>query len=454
MKRILFFLCLFLLVLTGGDRYLHAVSTGQREESSEELFVRSAGYQALKEKKYEAALAEIKKLMSLRAKDPYLLKMKGVLLARMGREEEGISLLKKSLEINPLDRQARLYLAESLMKKQKNGEAKSQLRFIIEDPDDLGYYEDKAQRALSVIEGKPLAKPEKKGKRWKIFGTYGYEYDDNVALQSTVPGFKVHGDRNADRFSLKNGLSYDYVQDSSKKLGVSYTFSQSLHTDSLQQFNFRNHSLQHYATFFTQFYGRPVSLGLKYSFAHGTLQNTTFSSSNSLLPWVSYEPIDNVVVSTYNNFSVINYRNKGFSNDISSRDGLYNTVGTMVTLLFLKRKGSLSSSYEFGYNQTEGDNFDAQVHGTRTILRTPLIEKLKGEASFSVVDDNHYNFASLPHREDLHYTLGAKLIRPLGKYLEVRLLYTFAKVNNTHAGALGHFQYSRHIVGGEVSFNY
>lgn len=454
MKRSVFFLGLVLSILVSGNYSSHAASAGQREESSEELFLRSPGYQALKEKKYETALTEIEKLMSLKAKDPYLLKMKGILFARMGREDEGIDILKKSLKLDPRDQQARLYLAESYLKKKNAEEAKSHLRFVIDNPDELGYYEDKAQRTLAVVEAKPAAEPSEEIKRWKIFGTYGYEYDDNVALQSTVTGSKTREDRNADRLSLKNGVSYDYVRDQNKKLGISYTFSQSFHTDSVTKFNFRNHLIQHYGSYSTHIFGRPMTLGLRYSFAHGTLQSSTFSSSNSVLPWIAYEPIDNVVLSTYNNFSATNFRSKGFDEGISSRNGFYNTTGVMATLLFLKRKGSLSTSYEFGYNQTKGDNFDARVHGTRTVLKTPLVENVKGEASFSFVDDNHYNFASLPHREDLHFTLGAKLIRPIAKYLELRALYSFAKVKNTHAGVLGHFQYSRHIVGGEIAFSY
>ena len=446
-------LCLVLLLIFPSS-FGFSVPSAAKTETSEELFLRSGGAQMLKEKKYEAALSEVEKLVVLRNNDPYLLKMKGILLIRLGREAEGRGLLKKSLKLNPLDRQARLSLAESYLKEGDKGEAKTHLRFIIDNPDEIGYYEDKAQRALGVIEGEVEPRPKKEEKRWKIFGTYGYEYDDNVALQSTIRGSKVRGDRNADRFTIKNGLSYDYFRSQAARLGVSYAFSQSLHTDSLEQFNFRNHSLQHYATYFTEFLGRLLTLGFKYTFAHGTLQNTTFSSSNSFLPWLSYELTDHIMLSLYDNMSGINFRDKGFNESVSSRDGFYNTVGVMNTLFFFKRKGSLSFSYEFGYNQTEGDSFDAQIHAARTVLRSPLVEKIKGEASFSVVDDDHYNFASIPKREDVTFILGAKLIRPITKYIELRALYSFTKVKNTHAGVLGHFQYSRHIVGGEVSFSY
>ncbi len=440
------FLCLYPLAFSA--------STPEKQETSEELFLRSPGYQALKENNYRIALSEVEKLMTLRKNDPYLFKMKGVLLVRLNRKSEGVKFLKKTLELNPMDRQARLELAQRYLNDQKEEEARANLRFIIDNPDEHGYYEDRAQRALAVIEGHRVQKPTKEEKRWKVTGTYGTEYDDNVSLKSTVRGFKIPGDRNAIRFNIKDGISYDYFRDQTKRLGVAYNFSQSFHSDSLDEFNFRNHSVQHYGTYFTEILDKPTTFGLKYTFAHGTLNSKTFSSSNTLLPWVAFELVDNVLISFYDNVSFINFRDKGFDKGISSRDGVYNTAGIMPTFLFSKKKRSLSISYEFGYNQTEGDNFDARAHAARATLRSPLFEKVKGETFFSFVDDNYYNFASLPHREDLRFDLGAKLIRPITKYFEVRAFYNFTKVKNTHAGALGQYQYSRNIVGGEVSFTY
>ena len=451
-----FFIALFCvsLLFLCRNNLLFSTQAPEKQETSEEIFLRSPGYQALQGKNYKEALLEIEKLIETRKNDPYLLKMKGTLLLRLNQKSEGRKFLKKVLELNPMDRQARLELAQAYVDDQKKEEARANLRFIIDNPDERGYYEDRAQRALAVIESRRVSKPTKEEKRWKVTGTYGLEYDDNVSLKSAVRGFKIVGDRNAIRFNIKNGFSYDYFRDQTKRLGVAYNFSQSFHTDSLDEFNFRNHSVQHYATYFTQVLDRPTTLGFKYTFAHGTLDSKTFSSSNTFLPWISSEVVDNVVLSLYDNISVVNFRDKGFSNGVSSRDGLYNTTGVMTTFLFSKRKRSLSCSYEFGFNQTEGDNFDARAHAARTTFRTPLIEKVKGEASFSFVDDNHYNFASLPHREDLHFDLGAQLIRPITKWLEIRAYYYFTKVKNTHAGVLGQYQYSRNIVGGEVSFAY
>ena len=451
MKKII--LTILLLCVSIAIFEAHAAQPPAREKTSEELFLSSPGGQALKEKKFKAALQKIDSLMAVRKNDPYLYKMKGIILVRMGKDSKGEKFLKESLKLNPLDRQSRYYLAQLQYRQRDQSKAEEQLRFIVENPDELGYYEDKAQRALGVIETARLPEP-KKEKPWKIYGTFGTEYDDNVALQSTAKGFKTYGDRNAIRFTLKNGINYEYLRDLSKRAGLGYAFSQSFHTDNVEEFNYRSYSIQKYFSYFTEIFDHQTAMGLKYNFFHGTLDTHTFSSSNTLLPWFSVEVIENVLLSLYDNLSVINFRTKGFNEGVSSRDGWYNTGGVMSTYYFSKKKRSISLAYEFGYNQTEGDNFDARAHTARAIFKSYLFKKIRGETYFSVINDNHYNFASLPHRHDIHYDLDVRLIRPISKYLEVRFHYAYSKVHDIHAGLLGQFQYDRHIVGGEVSFTY
>ncbi|MBI4115929.1 MAG: hypothetical protein HY447_05070 [Candidatus Omnitrophica bacterium] len=317
----------------------------------------------------------------------------------------------------------------------------------------LNPMDHKARRLLGEMNGKP-PEPKKREKPWRIYGSLGSEYDDNVALRSSVEAFQRTGDQNALRFNIKNGFSFDYIQDATKRLGSAYTFTQSIHTDSLEAFNFRNHSLQHYGSYSTYVLGKPVTLGLKYTFEHGELENETFSSSNSFFPWVSVEPINDIVLSVYDDITVLNFRNKGFKESVSSRDGLYNTAGVMTTLYASQRKRSLSLSYEFGYNQAEGDSFDARVHAARVFIKTPLIEKFRVETFFSVIDDNHHNFAFFIHRHDVHLNTGVKLIRPITEHVDVEAHYSFTRVNNLDETLLGHFEYSRHIVGGSVSYSF
>lgn len=449
MKKIL--LVAFFLLVSVFEA--NAAQSPAHDKTSEELFLSSPGSQALKQKKFDEALKEINSLMTIRKNDPYLYKMKGIILTQTGKDSKAEKFFEEALKLNPFDRQSRYYLARLRYRQKDQDKAEEQLRFIVENPDELGYYEDKAQRALGVIETKRVQEP-KKEKRWKIYGTFGTEYDENVSLQSYVKGSKIYGDRNAIRFAVKNGVNYEYLRDPLKRAGLGYAFSQSFHTDNVEEYNYRYHGIQKYFSYFTEIFEHQTAMGIKYSFSHGTLDTHTFSSSNALLHWFSIEVVENILLSLYDNLSVINFRNKGFNEGVSSRDGWYNTSGVMSTYYFSKKKRSISLAYEFGYNQTEGDNFDARVHTARTIFKTHLFKKIRGEAYFSVINDNHYNYATLPHRHDIHYDLDARLIRPISKYVELRIHYAYSKVHNIHAGLLGQFQYDRHIVGGEVSFTY
>ena len=144
----------------------NAAQPPARDKTSEELFLSSPGGQALKGKKFEEALKEIDSLMAIRKNDPYLFKMKGIILIQMGKNSKAEKFLKGALKLNPLDRQCRYYLARLQYRQRDQSKAEEQLRFIVENPDELGYYEDKAQRALGVIETKRVQEP-KKEKRWK-----------------------------------------------------------------------------------------------------------------------------------------------------------------------------------------------------------------------------------------------------------------------------------------------
>ncbi len=422
--------------------------------SSQKIFKQSQGYKALRAKQYDQALREIEKLLKHRKNDPYLLKMKGIVLLLMKRRDEAEKNLQKALEINPKDRQARLYLAKIHLRNRQPEQAKKELYFIIQNPDPSHYFEDKAQRALATIEGRMTPQPSKKQKRWFVYGTYGYEYDDNVPLKSDLDQFKINVDRNANRFKLQNGFSYDYLENRTKKFGISYFFSQSLHTDGLYGFNFENHALQNYANYFRLIFGKPTTMGLKHVFSHGSLGDSTFSSSNSFLGFASIQFKNNLAFSLYDNIAVTNFRDKGVDKGVTSRDGLYNTTGIMSTFYFSKKRRSLAVSYEFGYNNTVGDNFDARAEAGRVTFRSPLIEKIIFETTFSAIDDNHYNFASKPHREDIRFDYSVRLSRPIGKWFEVRAFYSYTKADNTHAGILGSFSYNRNILGTEIAFRY
>jgi len=227
-----------------------------------------------------------------------------------------------------------------------------------------------------------------------------------------------------------------------------------LHDDSLEEFNFQNHSFSVYGRRFFQFRERPAAVDISYQFAHGLLDKDTFSSSHFWYMAFATEWTRNWLLTAYERLGTYNFRDKGFSPSVSSRDGFYSQTGFLQKFLFDERKRSLSFGYEFELVETEGDNFDQINNGTRLIFKTPLIEKVEFESSFYFKVAYYHNFSTEPKRLDLHYHYEFKFSRPLGKNWRTNIFYRRTDVNNTHDGVLGHFNYNRNILGSSVTFQY
>ena len=299
------------------------------------------------------------------------------------------------------------------------------------------------------------AAKSKQGKRWTIFGKLGYEYDDNVALVSDKKEFRPASiDSSAGRYHISSGLAYDFYRGEKHKAGISYTFHQFLHDDSLNEFNFQNHSTSVYGSRRMTVWNRPAELRLRYTFAHGLLNRHTFSSSHFWSGAWTGEWKENWLLTLYEKLGTINFRHKGFDSSISSRDGFYQQTGFLQTWLFDKRRRSLSIGYELGLDETEGNNFDQIANGIKVILKTPLIEKIQFESSFYFEVDYYRHFVVSPKRLDLRYQYEFRLIRPIGRNWQASAFYRHSDINNLRDGVQGQFNYHRNIYGVELAFSY
>ena len=148
--KFLFILALFLPFLFLGT-VVFGKTTYETRDTSEKTFLKSGGKTLLAEERYQEALAKIEEMLSNHPQDPYLIKMTGFLSMKLGNRPDAEKNLKEALRLNPMDRQARLFLADLYMEAANKEEATEQLRFVIENPDDIGYFEDKAQRTLALI---------------------------------------------------------------------------------------------------------------------------------------------------------------------------------------------------------------------------------------------------------------------------------------------------------------
>ncbi len=292
-------------------------------------------------------------------------------------------------------------------------------------------------------------------KRWTIFGKFGYEYDDNVRLASSHKAFRLPGeDPSAGRFTIQSGFGYTLFRNPEYMAGINYVFTQYLHDDSLNEFNFQNHAVSLFGRKKLTMWERPADVMLRYTFSYGILDGAAFSNNHYWnLSWKG-EWKENWVLTVYDRIGLKLFRDDGYDNHVTSRDGLSNALGFIQSYYFDHRRRQVYGGYEFALDATRGKNFDQIANGFRIGLKTPVVEKIDFETNFFFQDGYYNHYAGKPNRHDLRYFYEFKLSRPIGSHWRITGFYKRTDVNTLHDGSLGLYNYHRNIYGFEASFLY
>ncbi|MFZ5801985.1 MAG: hypothetical protein ACOY3K_02585 [Candidatus Omnitrophota bacterium] len=304
---------------------------------------------------------------------------------------------------------------------------------------------------------KQMAKKPRRDKafQWRVFGKFGYEYDDNVALASNWKTFRSSAeDIDAGRYSVGTGISADYRLGERDKVGVTFYRRQSFHDDGLDEYNFQDYLTRLRYQHMGSLADRLLSTQFSYNFDHGLLDRHSYASGHEWRMDNTWEWSERQLWSFYQALEAKNFRNKGYDKSVSSRDGFYEQTGLMYTFLFDQRRRSVSLAYEFSLAETEGNNYDAVYNGLRAMLRTPVIEKIRFETYFLFQDAYYRHFVTSPKRQDFRYQYEFRLSRPLGAHWSVGTFYRRTDVNNPNDGVLGQFNYDRNIGGVDLTFSY
>jgi len=300
----------------------------------------------------------------------------------------------------------------------------------------------------------PAPVVKKSPKRWRLYGSVGYEYDDNVTLVSNKKIFRAPGDKSAGRYSMESGLAYDLYRSRKYRAEVSYLFGHDFHDDSLNEENLQEHILAVTGYRYLRLWNRPSRLSLRYRFVHNILGGDTFDSINDVTAgWIG-EWHKNFVLSVYEQLGAKNFRDKGQFKPNTSRDGFYHRTGFIQRYLFDDRRREINAGYEIGFDATRGNQFDQIENGVRVGFITPVIEKIKFETNFYFQDGYYYHFPRTPRRHDERFNYEFILSRPLGKYLEIEGFYRRTDVDTHNKGINGQFNYDRNIYGFRLNFNY
>ena len=431
-----------------------AMDTKQKKEAaviSSEAFLASPAAQFFQAGDYERALEAFESLLGRYPQDPLLRRYQAMCLDRLGRSEEALEIFKALLKDYPSHVPTLYFLGQAYFRTQQWEEAATAWQKVQE----LGRGTPYAEWAGEVLKrfGPTAALPAPSPPRWRMEARYGYEYDSNVVLKPNDESLANPGDQNSNRHTLGTRLNYRALAGKTFVIEGLYEFQQTLHDDSLDEFNFTFQEFGVNARKQTQAGGRSVIWGLQYSALPGFLNGDIFSFTNRWMGSLDTRWTPRTRTNIFGRWSASDFGPDGSQPADTSRDGFYQDIGFTHYWFPRDRQSHVFVHEEFNSAFTRGDNFDRLGNMTRMGVHVPVGQRLGVDVSGGFRFGGYPNFSSISagdtsRRRDTEWDIHVSLIHALTRRVAVRGFYRFIKSVNQN----NFFDYDRHIGGVEFTF--
>lgn len=394
-------------------------------------------------------------LLKEHSQDILLLRYKAICLNRLGRYAEAIALFQDILQKNPNHTPSHFYLAEAYWRSENLEAAKKEWAWVVERSEYAAYH----TWALEALAGQEkntenVASEKSEIPRWFYSGRYGYEYDSNVVLAPDDKSIASVGDKNAGRQVFDLTLRYRAYADRHQVVDVYYALRQTIHDDSLDEFNFHSEEFGLNYKRRVQIGNQDVVLGLRYDLLLGFLHDDLFSVRNRWGYSADTRFTSYTRTVLYGRSTVSNFARDGFSPDRVSRDGFYQDFG--ITHYFYSKdfQKHIYLKQEINTSMARGNNFDRFGTTSRIGLHTPLAEKIDFDTSVGVLLGFYPNFSSTTdqdsaRRRDRSWDVYTALTYRFRPNIGLRTFYSY-----THAWNQNNvFDYSRHVAGAQIIYS-
>lgn len=399
---------------------------------------------------YPKALEAIEDLLGEYPNDPLLRRYKAMTLTQMGRTGKAIPIYQQLLKEDPSHAPTHYFFGEALMLAGQKEDAAQEWQWIVENAAGSSY----AEWSRTSLKDSPMVSPaEQRIKRWFVVAKYGYEYDTNVTLKPNDKSLASATDEDAGRQALSLDLRYRAYSKRDLAVDLEYQSSQSFHDDSLNEFNFHSEDWGISARKKVNVLNRDVILGARYQFSLGILDTEIFSRRNQWTLSADTRLTKYSRTVLYDQIALTNFGPNGFNPSRTSRDGVYNDVGFTHYIYSKDFKRYIFFTEELNTAQTRGGNFDSVGNTTRIGVHTPLVGKFTFDGSAGLQYQHYPNFTSLSsgdlsRRRDLDWDFFTAISYWIRPNIAVRGIYRYIRAFNRN----NFFDYSRHIIGGEVIF--
>lgn len=389
---------------------------GARQIPAEE-FLRSNAAQYFKTGQYHRALEELRTLEKEYPEDPLIQRYLGIVLDKIGRYDDAIATLDAALQKSPDNLALRYSKAQALVHKGNLNEAAKELEYVVQN-DETDTYRKWAMQDLETLK-KALQKAlARKPKKWSFYGTAGANYHTNATLESQVPGYGSQLHQSGWEFFGLASTGYQFAQVGKWFFKFTYSYYQSIYSDSLSQLNTFLNSPGLVATYAGNLFKRPLLLQLGQTTSYAMVRDDYYSTSFIQSLIAVYVPYNWYRITLAERWSVNTFDQEGYEPDVTSRDGPSNLVA-LSNHFYLNKAKNLYYILTFDYQRdnTQGVDYVRNAYGIQTGFHFPLWLKFEAETLFKFRESRFPKFSPVgtePERSrDEEYTLEAVLTRKL-----------------------------------------
>jgi tetratricopeptide (TPR) repeat protein len=310
-----------------------------------------------------------------------------------------------------------------------------------------------AQRYLQAIDARARDR-----QLVQLEGTVKLEYDDNV----TIGDDDIISREDDGRTVLTFSGRLIPIRTWPWRLGVEYTFYQSLHFE-LDEFNLQ----QHTGRLFAELKLGRVTLGAAADYTYTLLDNERYFEAVTAGPSATIRQTEDLFAVVSVRYRTSNYFNQFIPSGqeaVRDHDGWSVQAGFDQYLAFNKRRSLVRLSYYFEASRNDGSDWEYDSHRIGLGLHTPLWWgiMLHLDGAYTRRDYRHVNSfdAGAPgflepgvdrrERLDDRLTAAVTLSRAFGRHLLLSVGYT----HTTNLSNIDFFEYHRNIVSLAVTGRY
>jgi len=408
----------------------------------------------MKAAEYVAGLEEADRALAEHPDDLVLLRIKGVCLMELGREDEAVAVLRRAVEKDPSSIASWYYLAQALAYRGSVVEAVEILRTICKKAPDSDYAQLARQVLPDLEKLVTVTQTVQDKRRWNVTLRLGGEFDDNVpARTKNAPASPpIESFRLVTSAYLEARPLDQNIDSLPLTLGGGYSIYQSFHErDSLSDFDLTSQSVR----LFARHAGRcgPVPYGVE---VHGEFSDAQLGGDSFSTAWGTGVNLDaqwlEWTVTTLQ-YKVLwsDFAKDGLAARLVSRDGMDQTVEITQTFYALSNQLVMAAGYMFRDSDTEGATFELDSHGANASVQVALPWKLRFATQFHYQSDDYTDFTPAPTRLDDVFTVSVALSRPLWRenlFAEATFAHTTADSTQSFA------ELERNVFGLAITYAY